>query len=184
MLCGRLQPELGGRPEYLDILGLNFYPRNQWIHNTGYSLLPGHPRHRLFRNIIEDVWNRYNRPLFVSETGTEDDYRAVWMNYVCSEVMHSMQAGIPVHGICWYPILNHPGWDDDRHCCNGMFDYAAPDGSREIFQPLAQALAVQQQRFAKAFSYEPTKRRPDLSIPSALGIRFPTPSTPDESLRS
>src|SRR5207237_4403548 len=25
MLCGRLRPELGGAPEYLDIIGLNYY---------------------------------------------------------------------------------------------------------------------------------------------------------------
>lgn len=31
MLSGRRDPDLGGRPEYLDILGLNLYSKNQWI---------------------------------------------------------------------------------------------------------------------------------------------------------
>jgi hypothetical protein len=30
MLAGRLCPELGGRPEYLDLLGFNYYFNNQW----------------------------------------------------------------------------------------------------------------------------------------------------------
>ena len=30
MLSGRTQPELGGKESYLDILGINYYDRNQW----------------------------------------------------------------------------------------------------------------------------------------------------------
>ena len=33
MLCGRLWPELGGGERYLDIIGVNFYPHNQWFYN-------------------------------------------------------------------------------------------------------------------------------------------------------
>src|SRR5436190_10964420 len=33
MLAGRLWPELGGKEEFLDILGVNFYPHNQWFYN-------------------------------------------------------------------------------------------------------------------------------------------------------
>jgi hypothetical protein len=50
---------------------------------------------------------------------------------------------VPVEGICLYPILNHPGWDNDRHCCNGLWDYADETGEREIYQPLAQELRQQ-----------------------------------------
>src|SRR3954469_22069845 len=31
MLSGRIWPELGGDPRYLDILGVNFYPDNQFM---------------------------------------------------------------------------------------------------------------------------------------------------------
>jgi len=53
-----------------------------------------------------------------------------------------------VQGVCLYPIVNHPGWDDDRHCYNGLFDYADDWGNREVFEPLANELA-RQQRFAE-----------------------------------
>jgi hypothetical protein len=58
------------------------------------------------------------------------------MRYVCQEVAAAMQNGIPIEGICLYPILNHPGWVDDRHCYNGLWDYADENGEREIYEPL------------------------------------------------
>lgn len=145
MVSGRLAPELGGRPEYLDILGVNFYDRNQWVHNRE-NLGRSDPRYRPFHRILEEVWKRYRRPLFVSETGTEGDGRAGWLSYICAEVEEARRIGIPVEGICLYPILNHPGWEDDRHCHNGLFDYADDEGNREIFQPLAEVILIQQEK--------------------------------------
>ena len=39
-------------------------------------------------------------------------------------------AGAPVEGVCLYPVVNHPGWDDDRHCHNGLWDYPDARGER------------------------------------------------------
>jgi hypothetical protein len=52
----------------------------------------------------------------------------------------AMNSGVRVEGICLYPILNHPGWDDDRHCHNGLWDYADETGEREIYHPLAEEI--------------------------------------------
>lgn len=185
MVSGRMAPELGGKPEYLDILGLNFYERNQWVHNSK-PLARDDPRYRPFRDLLAAVWQRYNRPMFVSETGTEDCRRAGWFNYICEEVAAAHARGVPVHGICLYPILNHPGWEDDRHCHNGLFDYADASGNREIHWPLAQALLGQQQIFArsKQFTHDSQEPRSDLSVASSLGIRVPTPAAPDKPLRA
>ena len=57
-----------------------------------------------------------------------------------------MSTGVPVEGICLYPIVNHPGWDDDRHCHNGLFDYADERGGRAVYLPMATELAYQQHR--------------------------------------
>ena len=35
MLAGIIAPELGGSPNYLDMLGFNYYYNNQWIEGTG-----------------------------------------------------------------------------------------------------------------------------------------------------
>ena len=48
-----------------------------------------------------------------------------------------------VHGVCLYPIVNHPGWADDRHCHNGLWDYADDAGNRDIYEPLASEIRYQ-----------------------------------------
>lgn len=185
LLSGRLMPELGGAPKYLDVIGVNFYWRNEWQHNAG-PIDRRDPRWRPFRRILMDVWNRYRRPLFVSETGTEDDYRAEWFNYICDETAAALTQGVPVHGICWYPIINHPGWDDDRHCRNGLFDYADESGHREVYQPLATAILGQQERFKESHiqNYDREQGGPDLSFASPVGVRVSTSPAPDEQIRS
>ncbi len=184
MLSGRMAPELGGRPEYLDIIGTNFYSRNQWV-NHHEPMNRFHPRYRPFHLILHEVWERYGRPIFVSETGTENDDRADWFNYMCSEVEIAQSLDIPVHGICLYPILNHPGWADDRHCCNGLFDYADSSGHREIHQPLADAIFRLQARLQQSnyiSTHELQRHRPNLFVPSAMGFRVSKTPAPDEQV--
>ncbi|MGA8027863.1 MAG: hypothetical protein WB992_12025 [Bryobacteraceae bacterium] len=185
MLSGRLAPELGGRPEYLDIIGVNFYDRNQWIHNSTV-LSRTDPRYRPFHQILEEVRNRYHRPIFVSETGTEGAGRAEWFNYICDQVIQAHICGTPVHGICLYPIINHPGWEDDRYCCNGLFDYADNAGERDVHWPLAHALINQQQKLQGSYQsvYDPEQHRPHLPLASSLGFRIPAAAAPNEPIRA
>ena len=93
---------------------------------------------------MKEVFDRYDCPLFIAESGTEDYARPAWFAYVATEVRKANESGIPVHGICLYPIVNHPGWEDDRHCCNGLWDYAGTDGARAIYQPLADEISRQE----------------------------------------
>ena len=136
LIAGRLEPSLGGRPEFLDIVGLNFYDRNQWEHH-GETLRLSDPRFRPLSEIIREVHQRYGRPLFVSETGIEDEARPAWLAYISDQCRLAIQSGIPVHGLCWYPVANHPGWDDDRHCHNGVLCFADEKGRRNFYEPLA-----------------------------------------------
>jgi hypothetical protein len=140
MVSGRVWPQLGGDEKYLDIIGLNYYPNNQWIYR-GPALTPEHPSYRPLRDLIAEVFQRYHRPMFIAETGAEGVVRPAWLRYVCHEVRAALDAGLPVHGICLYPIVDHPGWVDERHCPNGLWDYPAPDGHRPIYEPLARELA-------------------------------------------
>ena len=43
--------------------------------------------------------------------------------------------------------MNHPGWVDDRHCYNGLWDYANEQGEREIYEPLETEIRRWQQVF-------------------------------------
>jgi beta-glucosidase/6-phospho-beta-glucosidase/beta-galactosidase len=150
MLGGRMKPHLGGADKYLDIIGINYYDHNQWILG-GPFVTQDNPRYRAFRKIIEEVYQRYERPLFVAETGIEDDARPAWLRYIASEVRAAMMNNTPVEGICLYPILNHPGWEDDRHCHNGLWDYPNENGEREIYLPLAEELSKQRSEFEELF---------------------------------
>lgn len=148
MLSGRQAPHLGGGDKYLDVVGVNYYPWNQWIYlnpeEAGPSLPRSHPEYRPFRDMLHEVFERYRRPLFVGETGTEGDARPAWLRYAGAEVCAALRQGIPVEGVCLYPIVNFPGWDNDRYCRNGLWDYADEAGEREIYQPFAEELRRQQ----------------------------------------
>jgi hypothetical protein len=146
MLSGVTRPELGGRKEYLGIVGVNYYVHNQWIYPGGHGTMiePSHPRYRPVWAMLAEFHERYHCPLFIAETGIEDGARPAWLRYVGGEVRRALREGVPVHGICLYPIINHPGWDDDRHCFNGLWDYPDDNGDRERYEPLAEALESEQ----------------------------------------
>jgi len=140
MITGRSCPELGGRDDLIDVIGVNYYIHNQFVWE-GQMIVPSDPRYRHVSVMLQEVYERYRRPIFVAETGIEDDTRPAWFRYMCKEVLTAIRQGVPVEGICLYPIVNHPGWDDDRHCHNGLFDYADAAGHRTAFGPLADEIA-------------------------------------------
>jgi len=144
-LAGKQRPELGGGPQYLDIVGLNFYDRNQWI-DMAPPLMRGETGYTPLRELLAGVSARVERPLFIAETGTEGTARAGWLRYVAEEVFAARAAGFPVEGLCLYPVLSHLGWDDDRRCPNGLFEGFAPAAPRTVYEPLATTLAVLQAR--------------------------------------
>gem|GEM_PF-32963 len=158
MLCGRLWPQLGGHPKYLDILGVNYYSNNQWI-NGGAPIDRFHSQYRWFSQMLGELYGRYGRPLIVAETGCEGEERAEWLAYIGREVRLAMDAGVPVHGICLYPILDYPGWDDERHCRTGLLSYADELGARVVDARLADALAKQQAQFAAHRSADASAQR-------------------------
>lgn len=147
MIRGTRAPELGGADEFLDVMGVNYYIHNQWTYPGGHGsmIVPSDPRYRHVRTMLKEIHGRYRRPLFVAETGIEDQTRPIWLRYMCNEVFAAISEGVPVHGVCLYPVLNHPGWDDDRHCQNGLLDYANERGEREAYEPLATELARQRE---------------------------------------
>ena len=119
LLGGRMWPQIGGRADLLDIVGVNYYHNNQWIHG-GPPIDRDHPRYKPFHRILAETYSRYGRPIFVAETGIEGHERPAWLAMIAGEVLHARQLGVPVQGICLYPVLDHPGWDDDRSCPNGL----------------------------------------------------------------
>jgi hypothetical protein len=122
---------------------VNYYLHNQWV-DGDLPVSLDHPQYRPFSLLLSDLYERYRRPLFVAETGIEGNTRAPWLRIMGCEVAAARHAGVPVEGLCIYPVTDYPGWVDERHCSTGLLGYVAPDGSRPVHEPLALELALQQ----------------------------------------
>lgn len=141
MLSGRIrQQTMGGASEFVDVIGVDYYAYNQRF-SDGKTLPPNDSRYKPLSVMLSEVFDRYGKPLLVAETGAEDGNRALWLRYVAAESRKALELGCPLHGAVWYPIVNHPGWRDDRHVRNGLWEYADMSGNRTIYDPLARTMA-------------------------------------------
>jgi hypothetical protein len=158
MLAGRLAPELGGSPEALGPIGVNYYPANQW-YRAGPTIPVGHPDYRPFRSILLEVFERYGRPLLIAETGAEGAGKAPWLRYVCGEARAAMAAGCPILGVCIYPVTWYPGWTNGRICRTGLLGRPDAHGRRPLDVPLVEELRRQQQGRPAAVAATRERRR-------------------------
>ena len=139
MLLGLQEPDLGGGPDLVDLVGANYYWNNQRVHR-GPLLELDDPRRRPLRDMLATVHARYGKPVLLAETSIEGGARADWFRHVAAEVDAARAAGTPVQGLCWYPILSHPGWADGRYCPNGLLEMQPRHGLRPVHGPLAAAM--------------------------------------------
>jgi hypothetical protein len=157
-LIGRDAPELGGSPDFVDVVGVNYYPHNQW-YLDGPTIPMGHHEYRPLADMLVEVAERFGKPVFISETGAEGSGRPAWMHYVCDEVRTAQERGATVDGICLYPITAYPGWDNSRHADVGLLSTIGSDGKRDVYQPLLRELDRQRAIFAELGRPELASRR-------------------------
>jgi polysaccharide biosynthesis protein PelF len=144
MMLGRHKKELGGHDGMIDVIGLNYYCHNQWYVNRGPLPWDGSdPNYEALEDLLQHHHQRYERPIFIAETGIEDDLRPTWLAHVGDGVRRAMARNVPVEGICLYPVMSYPGWDDDRHCHCGLIDYDPQSLERSVVPELEQELARQ-----------------------------------------
>jgi hypothetical protein len=104
MLAGRLMPELGGSREHLDIVGINYYPVNQWEWGRDEQpLADDDPRRVPLRQLVRRVWERYGGEVLITETAHIDDMRPIWLQHVADEAEALLNEGVPLRGVCLYP---------------------------------------------------------------------------------
>ncbi len=149
MLCGKICPELGGTPDYLDLLGLNYYYDNQWEVGTHATLNWANEnddlRWRPLRSLLAEAYARYNKPLVIAETSHPGNHRPEWIKFIAAECAATLQAGIPLEGVCLYPILDRPDWDHlSPWHQSGLWDMELSNENSEqqmrLYQPYAEAL--------------------------------------------
>ncbi len=151
LLTGRAEPELGGQPDLVDAIGLNFYPHNQWYFN-GPTIPMGHHEYRSLAEMLVEVAARFDKPIFIAETGAEGSARAAWLHYICDEARQAMARGADLKALCLYPVTAYPGWDNGRHCEVGLFSPVLADGERRLYAPLAQELERQRALFGEVLA--------------------------------
>ena len=150
MLAGRIAPELGGSENLLDVVGMNYYASNQWVLGGPRLAWEGaarDPRWRPLNKLMERVWLRYRRPLFLSETSHVGVGRGDWILEVAQETAAARSEGIPVEGICLFPILDRYDWDNPTLWHNsGLWDINSEDGTWDRVLNMPYALAIRQAR--------------------------------------
>ena len=157
ILCGKMCPELRGKPEYLDILGYNYYYNNQWIISTHQFLDwqrdTDDSRYIPLHQLLKTAYQRYQRPFVLTETSHPREDRPQWIKMIAEECALLLTAGLPFWGICWYPILNRPDWDDLTHWhYSGVWEdvyHSFEKRPRELHLPTVQAIFESQDLLKK-----------------------------------
>jgi UDP-galactopyranose mutase len=67
------------------------------------------------RGLLAEVHSRFRRPLFISETSHFGCGRARWIREIVQEVLAARTRGVPLEGICLYPIIDRHDWEDAAH---------------------------------------------------------------------
>ena len=124
IIGGYMCPELGGHPSNLDILGFNYYYNNQWIHNGPIVPWYEESETKTKLSVLLDIaFRRYQRPIVLSETGHFGEDRAKWIRYIADECTEALLNGVELEGICIYPVIDRPDWDDLSSYSNcGIWD--------------------------------------------------------------
>jgi hypothetical protein len=181
MLCGRTLPELGGSRRHLDIVGVNYYWTNQWeIGREEAPLALDDPRRWPLARLLRQVWKRYGHEILITETSHVDDMRAIWLRTVADECEKLLDEGVPLRGVCLYPILGMPEWHDRSVWTRmGLWDLE-PHGDRlkrEICSPMLDALNDAKRLDDKFAEFrragKTSQAQGDVAEPTGESIEFP-----------
>lgn len=101
----------------LDVIGMNFYP--QWSTRMMYIDKRGklafreiEPEGSGFIELICHYYERYNRPIMITETSAVggDDIRESWLDSSVGMVKTLREQGVPVIGYTWFPMTTMIDW--------------------------------------------------------------------------
>ncbi len=136
MLAGKSDPEIGGDPKYLDIIGINYYYDNQErvtpeITKQGsylYKTIAWNSKHRKrICDMLEPVYKKYNRPLVITETGAYGNKRKEWWARILKEIDEAKNRNVPILGVCAYPVLDRPEKSGFLAANSGLWDFKEND---------------------------------------------------------
>ncbi|TFW35377.1 family 1 glycosylhydrolase [Massilia horti] len=161
MLCGRARPELGGSPDHLDVIGINYFWNSQWeIGADDTWLADDDPRRLPLRELVLRVWRRFGTDIVISETAHWGENRAGWMRELADEVAFLLEAGVPLRGVCIYPIIGMFDWHaPGRWMPMGLWDLDPARRMRRVIdRPMLRALTSAQERVGQALDGAAARR--------------------------
>ncbi|KUJ59896.1 hypothetical protein AR687_20645 [Flavobacteriaceae bacterium CRH] len=125
IIAGRMCPELGGSEDFLEILGFNYYWNCQWIANGEPLDWPDTEQKRTpFSEMLQKAYDRYEKPLFISETGHFGEGRVQWLEEITAECLIAQKNGVNLTGLCIYPVTDRPDWDNlSSYSQCGIWDF-------------------------------------------------------------
>ena len=131
-------------------MGINYYWTNQWEWRVAPlpngripPLADGDPRRLALGDLVRSVWKRYGGDMMITETAHVGEYRAQWLREVAQESEALLMQGVPLQGVCLYPILGMPEWHaPDTWTRMGLWDLVRGDRQldRIVHQPMLEAL--------------------------------------------
>jgi beta-glucosidase/6-phospho-beta-glucosidase/beta-galactosidase len=155
----------------VDVLGLDYYAHCQWDFSLAGGTAPT-PTPVLLAELICQYWDRYGVPCVISETnvrGSSSD-RATWLKYVLEQCEEARNRGVPVEGVCWFPVIDSTDWDSLLFRCDGHVD---PVGVYWLDEDLDRHPSVMSQSYRRAASGTPAAELPAyrLAEPVASWLR-------------
>lgn len=125
ILLGIDYPELGGHRDLFDFLGFNYYYNNQWDHRDVTITWPESDRPLTpFSHLLQMAYQRYFKPIVLTETGHYGVGRDVWIKEITLQCIEAKKMGVDLRGICIYPIIDRPDWDDlSIYNKSGIWDF-------------------------------------------------------------
>ena len=191
LLAGRREPDLGGSRAHLGVVGLNYYAGNQWTLPAPDApqrfLTWDDPAWLPLSDLLAEVQARYGGPLLLAETGAAGEARPAWLAHLTGEVGRALARGVDLRGVCWYPVVTSPDWEDPTAFFEGgLFDVAPrPDGrlERVLARPVAAALRAAQAALDPA-NAPVAPPEPEKPAPPARPARPPAVLRPLERVRA
>jgi len=156
MIAGRMFPELGGSRKHLDIVGVNYYWTNQWeIGSPEIPLGEDDERSASLSELVATVYKRYGGDILISETSHAEERRAPYVRYVAEQCVKLLEMGVPLQGVCLYPILGMPEWHSPEEWTRmGLWDLH-PNGDvleRVLHEPMCRELVKAQAKIARVLA--------------------------------
>lgn len=102
---------MAGEPPGYQILGLDYYGRNELIVKPDGSRISGEDVYG-WHQIVGEYWRRYGKLVFHTETNVFDaDAAPEWLWKQWVNILAARQSGAPVLGFTWYSLTDQIDWD-------------------------------------------------------------------------